>query len=123
MSERHDAGRASSTDEATVREWTKAQMDVITAYNFDAATINPVVVDALIRSHEEYADELPAIEDLAKEQRELNARAHLPGFEEGPHLKDAEVRAAKRAQMIEAGFTPDTEGLTDDMREILREKD
>ncbi len=45
-----------------------------------------------------------------------------PAWEEGPHLKDPELRALKRQQMREAGLTPDSDGISDDQRAILREK-
>jgi len=45
-----------------------------------------------------------------------------PAIEEGPHLKDPEVRAAKRAQLRDAGIDHEADDLTDDLRAILREK-
>ena len=44
-----------------------------------------------------------------------------PAVEEGPHLDDPEVRAAKRRQLVEAGYDADSDGLTDDMRAVLRD--
>jgi hypothetical protein len=49
--------------------------------------------------------------------------ATAPGTEEGPHLDDPDIRAAKKQQLRDAGVTADDEGLTDDMRAILRERD
>jgi len=46
----------------------------------------------------------------------------IPAVEEGPHLKDPEIRAAKRAQLQDAGIDHEADDLTDDMRSILREK-
>ncbi len=46
-----------------------------------------------------------------------------PAFEEGPHLKDPKIRAAKKQAMLDAGMTADDENLTEDMRAILREKE
>jgi hypothetical protein len=54
---------------------------------------------------------------------EQAARANRPGIEEGPHLQDPEIRAAKREQMIAAGRTVDDPDITDDMRAILEEAD
>lgn len=45
-----------------------------------------------------------------------------PAWEEGPHLNDPEIRAAKRQQLIDAGIDHDDERLTDDMRAILKER-
>lgn len=45
-----------------------------------------------------------------------------PAYESGPHLQEPDVRAAKRQQMLDYGWTEDTEGLTDDMYDILREE-
>ncbi|HXH79499.1 hypothetical protein [Nocardioides sp.] len=45
-----------------------------------------------------------------------------PAIEEGPHLDDPEIRAAKRAQLRDAGIDHEADGLSDDMRTILREK-
>ena len=45
----------------------------------------------------------------------------LRSYESGPHLRDPDIRAAKRAQMKSAGITLDDEHLTDDMRAILEE--
>lgn len=44
-----------------------------------------------------------------------------PAFEEGPHLKKADIRDAKRQQMVDAGLTVDSPDLTDDMIDILGE--
>lgn len=44
-----------------------------------------------------------------------------PAIEEGPHLKEPDVRAAKLQQMTDAGLTVDADDLTDDMRDILAE--
>ncbi len=45
-----------------------------------------------------------------------------PAVEEGPHLKERSVRAAKREQMHAMGITADDETITDDMRAIMKEK-
>jgi hypothetical protein len=44
-----------------------------------------------------------------------------PAFEEGPHLKKAEIREAKRQQLLDAGVDADDNRLTEDMRDILAE--
>jgi len=46
-----------------------------------------------------------------------------PAIEEGPHLKKAAIRQAKREQLREAGLAHDDESLTDDMRSLLAEED
>lgn len=46
-----------------------------------------------------------------------------PAIEEGPHLQDPEVRAAKRKQLQDAGVDADHPDLTDDMRALMRETD
>ena len=45
-----------------------------------------------------------------------------PAVEEGPHLDDPELRAAKRDQLREAGIDHEADGLTDQLRTIAREK-
>lgn len=45
-----------------------------------------------------------------------------PAFEEGPHLKKADIRDAKRQQLLDAGFKASDEDLTDDMRSLLEGK-
>ncbi len=45
-----------------------------------------------------------------------------PAIEEGPHLADPGIRAAKREQMRAAGMDHESEGITDQMRDILREE-
>lgn len=45
-----------------------------------------------------------------------------PAYESGPHLDDPEIRAAKREQMAGYGWVHDDDGLTDEMRAILKEK-
>lgn len=48
-------------------------------------------------------------------------RADEPGWEEGPHLQNPNVRTEKLAQLLAAGIDADDERLTDDMRDILLE--
>jgi len=45
-----------------------------------------------------------------------------PAFEEGPHLNDPEIRAAKRQQLQDAGIDHEDERLSDDMKALMREK-
>ena len=60
---------------------------------------------------------------VAEALQAQNERATWPGYEEGPHLQDPEIRAAKKEQMRAAGMTLDDPNLTQDMREILEEDD
>ncbi len=46
-----------------------------------------------------------------------------PAIEEGPHLDEPGIRAVKRKQMRAAGIDHESEGITDQMRDILREGD
>ncbi len=45
-----------------------------------------------------------------------------PAWEEGPHLDDPAVRAAKRQQLRAAGMDHEADGLSDDARALLRER-
>jgi len=61
----------------------------------------------------------------AEEYARLKANDDIntsPAVEEGPHMKDPEIRAAKRAQLRDAGIDHEADDLTDDLRAILREK-
>jgi hypothetical protein len=40
--------------------------------------------------------------------------------EEGPHLKNPEVRAAKRGQLEDYGVAGDEDWMTDDMKAVLK---
>jgi hypothetical protein len=70
-------------------------------------------------------DAAEAVTISLEEYNRLKAAGEVntePAIEEGPHLKDKEVRAAKRQQLIDAGYTADDERLTPDMAAILKEK-
>ncbi len=69
--------------------------------------------DVVTLSREEY-DALLAARDAGPNPE--------PAFEEGPHLNDPDIRAAKRQQMRDAGLDHESGGITEDMRAILREK-
>lgn len=58
---------------------------------------------------------------IAERIADMAELANQPATEEGPHLADPEIRAAKKQQMLDAGMTAADEGLTDDMRAILEE--
>jgi len=61
----------------------------------------------------------------AEEYARLTAAGDVnttPAFEEGPHLDDPDIRAAKRTQLRDAGIDHEADGLSDDMRKLLREK-
>jgi hypothetical protein len=117
-----DKGAATGQDTVSVRTWTKAQMKVIRAYDFDESTISERVVDSLVDTHANYGD-AGELDAMIADRKEAIDRLERPGIESGPHLNDPEIRAAKKAQMLEYGMTGDEPDLTDDMRAILREKD
>ncbi len=45
-----------------------------------------------------------------------------PAIEEGPHLDDPDIRAAKRDQLRAAGIDHEAADITDDCRDLLREE-
>lgn len=112
-----DNGGLNGTD--AVSAWTGDQMAVIDAYRFDPMQADEELVNTLVAFHDR--DDTPDVTDVSGMRVEAVTNTS-PAIEEGPHLQDPEIRAAKRQQMIEAGLSPDDESLTDDMREILREE-
>jgi hypothetical protein len=113
---RNDSGGLNGTD--AVAAWTGEQMAVIQAYGFDPMQADHDLVDTLVEFHDRKTT--PDVSEVTT-MRVESVPNPAPAMEEGPHLKDPEIREAKRQQMVEAGLSPDDESLTDDMREILRE--
>ena len=75
------------------------------------------------------ADETPEVVTLSREEFDrLTTQASgggvnpAPAIEEGPHLRDPDVREAKRRQLVDAGISADDDGLTDDLRAVLAEE-
>jgi hypothetical protein len=64
-------------------------------------------------------DELQALIDAGT----IGQPNPAPAIEEGPHLKKADIREAKRQQLLDARASGDLDEdvMTDDMREILAE--
>lgn len=117
MSTVPDSGGLNGTD--AVAAWTSEQQSVIEAYRLDPMQADEDLVDTLVAFHDR--DDTPDVADVAGMRVEATPNP-APAIEEGPHLQDPEIRATKRQQMIDAGMSADDESLTDDMREILREK-
>ena len=83
-----------------------------TSKSQDAATLTTVdAAETVTIPAEEYA--------RLKAAGDINT---APAVEEGPHLADPEIRAAKRRQLTEAGVDADGDGIPDDMRKLLKEK-
>lgn len=102
-----------------VAAWTSEQQAVIEAYRLDPMQADEDLVDTLVAFHER--DDTPDVADVAGMRVEATPNP-APAMEEGPHLQDPAIRAAKRQQMIDAGLSADDTTLTDDMRTILSEK-
>lgn len=117
MSKAADNGGLNGTD--AVAAWTSEQQAVIEAYRLDPMQADEALVDTLVAFHDR--DDTPDVADVAGMRVEATPNPS-PAMEEGPHLQNPEIRAAKRQQMIDAGLSADDATLTDDMREILREK-
>jgi hypothetical protein len=114
-----DKGAATGQDTTAVRTWNKEQMRVIRAHDLNESTVSDTVVDRLVDA---YQDDNKALDRMIAERQEAVNRLERPGIESGPHLKDPDIRRAKREQMLAFGMTGDEPDLTDDMRDILKEK-
>jgi hypothetical protein len=87
----------------------------------DVSTI--AIADAIAAmTPEEHAELFRSISPEIMRGVAVSLTNTAPAIEEGPHLQDPEIREVKRRAMVDAGLTPESDDITDDMREILREK-
>jgi len=117
MSERKDTGRGIGTETAHVKPWNKKQMAVIEAYGLDPDKITAPVVDNLVTYHEDDATE--TLENITA-SRLASVPNAKPAYEEGPHLDDPEIRAAKLETLQKQNATEDDD-IGDQAKAILRE--
>ena len=111
-----DNAKATSEDTAKAASFSPDQLLIIKAFDLDPNDVDADELDDLV-------GRLKKVSKSDVLSVNVNAVTNTePAFEEGPHLKDPEVREAKRKQLEDYGITVDDERLTDDMRSILKDK-
>jgi len=111
-----DNAKAAGEDTAKASSFSPDQLLVIKAFGLDPSDVDRDDLDDIVgRLKKASKSEVLSVNVNAVTNTE-------PAFEEGPHLKDPEIREAKRKQLEEYGIQADDERLTDDMRGILKDK-
>jgi hypothetical protein len=76
--------------------------------------------DSPVTVHEDSGKVELTIEEYERLLSGISAPNRAPAVEEGPHLKNPEVRAAKRGQLEDYGVAGDEDWMTDDMKAVLK---